>query len=155
MILLIATASAFAWLMAFLRIPSTLADGLLSLTDNRILLLLTINLMLIALGAIMDMAPLILILTPVLLPIVTGPIIGMSEVHFGIMLLMNLGLGLTTPPVGTALFVGCAIGGIRIEQASRAMIWLWPALLVALLLVTFFPWFVEVLPNAVARLGGL
>lgn len=154
-ILLIATASAFAWLMAFLRIPRTLAEGLLGLTDNRILLLLTINLMLIALGAIMDMAPLILILTPVLLPIVTGPLIGMSEVHFGIMLLMNLGLGLTTPPVGTALFVGCAIGGIRIEQASRAMIWLWPALLVALLLVTFFPWFVEVLPNTVARLGGL
>jgi len=153
-IFLIATASAFAWLMAFLRIPSTIADGLLGLTDNRILLLLTINLMLLVLGAIMDMAPLILILTPVLLPIVTGPVIGMSEVHFGIMLLMNLGLGLTTPPVGTALFVGCAIGGIRIEQASRAMIVLWPALLAALLLVTFFPWFVEFLPGVVARLGG-
>ena len=153
-IFLIATASAFAWLMAFLRIPSTIADGLLGLTDDRILLLLTINLMLLALGAIMDMAPLILILTPVLLPIVTGPIIGMSEVHFGIMLLMNLGLGLTTPPVGTALFVGCAIGGIRIEQASRAMLILWPALLAALLLVTFFPFTVEALPNLVARFGG-
>jgi tripartite ATP-independent transporter DctM subunit len=153
-IFLIATASAFAWLMAFLRIPSTIADGLLGLTDDRILLLLTINLMLLALGAIMDMAPLILILTPVLLPIVTGPIIGMSEVHFGIMLLMNLGLGLTTPPVGTALFVGCAIGNIRIEQASRAMLILWPALLAALLLVTFFPFTVEALPNLVARFGG-
>ena len=153
-VFLISTASAFAWLMAFLRIPSTLAQGLLSMTDNRILLLLTINLMLLALGAIMDMAPLILILTPVLLPIVTGPIIGMSEVHFGIMLLMNLGLGLTTPPVGTALFVGCAIGGIRIEQASRAMVVLWPALLVALLLVTFVPFTVEFLPNLIGRFGG-
>jgi len=153
-VFLIATASAFAWLMAYLRIPSTIANGLLDLTENRIILLLTINLMLLMLGAIMDMAPLILILTPVLLPIVTGPIIGMSEVHFGIMLLMNLGLGLTTPPVGTALFVGCAIGGIRIEQASRAMLILWPALLAALLLVTFFPFTVEALPNLVARFAG-
>lgn len=153
-VFLIATASAFAWLMAYLRIPSTIADGLLAFSDNRIVLLLTINLMLVVLGAIMDMAPLILILTPVLLPIVTGPIIGMSEIHFGIMLLMNLGLGLTTPPVGTALFVGCAIGGIRIEQASRAMLVLWPALLAALLLVTFFPFTVEALPNLVERLTG-
>jgi len=153
-VFLIATASAFAWLMAFLRIPSTIANGLLAMSDNRIVLLLTINLMLLALGAIMDMAPLILILTPVLLPIVTGPIIGMSDVHFGIMLLMNLGLGLTTPPVGTALFVGCAIGGIRIEQASRAMLVLWPALLAALLLVTFFPFTVEFLPSLIERWGG-
>ncbi|MDZ7799578.1 MAG: TRAP transporter large permease subunit [Trueperaceae bacterium] len=151
-VFLIATASAFAWLMAYLRIPGTMASGLLGLTENRILLLLSINLMLLVLGAIMDMAPLILILTPVLLPIVTGPIIGMSEVHFGIVMMMNLGLGLTTPPVGTALFVGCAIGGIRIEEASRAMIWLWPAMLFALLMVTFFPWFVEFLPGVVARL---
>lgn len=152
-IFLIAAASAFAWLMAYLRIPSAMADGLLSVTESPILILLMINLMLLVLGAIMDMAPLILILTPVLLPIVTGPEIGMSAVHFGIMLLMNLGLGLTTPPVGTALFVGCAIGNIRIEQASRAMIYLWPALLVALLLVTFFPWFVEFLPGVVERLA--
>ena len=153
-ILLIATASAFAWLMAFLRIPSALAAGMLSVTDNPILLLLIINVMLICLGAIMDMAPLILILTPVLLPIVMADPINMSAVHFGIMLLMNLGVGLTTPPVGTALFVGCAIGGIRIEKASRAMLALWPAMITALLLVTFFPWFVEVLPNLVARYGN-
>ncbi len=146
-IFLIAAASAFAWLMAYLRVPSALAAGLLSLTDNPVLLLLMINVMLLALGAIMDMAPLILILTPVLLPIVTADPINMSPVHFGIVLLMNLGLGLTTPPVGTALFVGCAIGNIRIEQASRAMLTLWPVMLVVLLLVTYFPWFVNVLPN--------
>jgi TRAP-type C4-dicarboxylate transport system permease large subunit len=71
----------------------------------------------------------------------------MSAVHFGIVLLLNLGLGLTTPPVGTALFVGCAIGRIRIERASRAMVYLWPPLLVVLILVTYFPWFVNVVPN--------
>lgn len=146
-IFLIAAASAFAWLMAYLRIPSAMAAGLLSITDNPILLLLIINVMLLLLGAIMDMAPLILILTPVLLPIVTADPINMSPVHFGIMMLMNLGLGLTTPPVGTALFVGCAIGNIKIEQASRAMVVLWPVMLVALLLVTYFPWFVTALPQ--------
>jgi tripartite ATP-independent transporter DctM subunit len=146
-IFLIATASAFAWLMAYLRIPSLLASGILSVSDNPILLLAMINLLLLMLGAIMDMAPLILILTPILLPIVTADPINMSAVHFGIVLLLNLGLGLTTPPVGTALFVGCAIGKIRIERASRAMVFLWPPLLVVLILVTYFPWFVNVLPN--------
>jgi tripartite ATP-independent transporter DctM subunit len=146
-IFLIATASAFAWLMAYLRIPTLLANGILSVSDNPILLLAMINLLLLMLGAIMDMAPLILILTPILLPIVTADPINMSAVHFGIVLLLNLGLGLTTPPVGTALFVGCAIGRIRIERASRAMIYLWPPLLVVLLLVTYFPWFVNVVPN--------
>lgn len=146
-VLLIATASAFGWLMAYLRIPATMADGLLALTQDPILLLLAINVLLLFFGAIMDMAPLILILTPVLLPIVTADPINMSPVHFGIVLLMNLGLGLTTPPVGTALFVGCAIGEVSIERASRALLPLWPAMLVALLLVTYFPWFVEVLPR--------
>ncbi len=146
-IFLISTASAFAWLMAYLRIPSLLASGLLSLTHDRILLLLFINILLLLLGAIMDMAPLILILTPVLLPIVTAPPINMNPVHFGIVLLMNLGLGLTTPPVGTALFVGCAIGNIRIERASRAMLYLWPAMVIVLLLVTYVPWFVNFLPD--------
>ena len=147
-ILLIATASAFAWLMAYLRIPAILANAILGFSDNPIVLLALINVLLLLLGAIMDMAPLILILTPILLPIVTADPINMSAVHFGIMLLMNLGLGLTTPPVGTALFVGCAIGRIRIESASRAMIYLWPPMLLALLLVTYFPWFVEVVPRA-------
>lgn len=146
-ILLIATASAFAWLMAYLRIPTALADGILSISDNPIAILAMINLLLLFLGAIMDMAPLILILTPVLLPIVTADPINMSGVHFGIMLLMNLGLGLTTPPVGTGLFVGSAIGDISIEHTSRAMIYLWPAMLVVLILITYFPWFVTVVPR--------
>ena len=146
-VFLIATASAFAWLMAYLRIPSALAGGVLGLTHNRWMILLFINVLLLLLGAIMDMAPLILILTPVLLPIVTAPPVSMNPVHFGIVLLMNLGLGLTTPPVGTALFVGCAIGNIRIERASRAMLYLWPAMVIVLLLVTYVPWFVNFLPS--------
>ena len=146
-IFLIATASAFAWLMAYLRIPEALAAGILDLTQNRILMLLLINVLLLLLGAVMDMAPLILILTPVLLPIVTADPINMSPVHFGIMLLLNLGLGLTTPPVGSALFVGCAIGKVRLEEASKAMVYLWPAMFAVLMLVTFFPWFVNVVPN--------
>jgi len=148
-VFLIATASAFAWLMAFLRVPSTLASGMLELTGNPVLLLLLINLLLLVLGAVMDMAPLILILTPVLLPIVTADPINMDPVHFGIVLLMNLGLGLTTPPVGTALFVGCSIAKVRLEEASRALLYFWPAMFVVLLLVTYFPWFVEVLPRLV------
>jgi tripartite ATP-independent transporter DctM subunit len=150
-ILLIASASAFAWLMAYLRIPTALADGVLSITSNPLVILLIINVLLLLLGAIMDMSPLILILTPVLLPIVTAPPVNMSPVHFGIVLLMNLGLGLTTPPVGTALFVGCAIGNIRIEDASKAMVFLWPVMVVVLLLVTYVPWFVTVLPNLLSR----
>ncbi|MEM7737423.1 MAG: TRAP transporter large permease subunit [Deinococcota bacterium] len=150
-ILLIASASAFAWLMAYLRIPTALADGVLSVTSNPYVILLIINVLLLLLGAIMDMSPLILILTPVLLPIVSAPPVNMSPVHFGIVLLMNLGLGLTTPPVGTALFVGCAIGKIRIEDASKAMVFLWPVMVVVLLLVTYVPWFVTVLPNLLSR----
>jgi tripartite ATP-independent transporter DctM subunit len=146
-ILLIASASAFAWLMAYLRVPTVLANGILAVSDDPIVLLAMINLLLLMLGAIMDMAPLILILTPILLPIVTADPINMSAVHFGIVLLLNLGLGLTTPPVGTALFVGCAIGKIRIERAARAMVYLWPPLVVVLILVTYFPWFVEVVPR--------
>ena len=147
--LLIATASAFAWLMAFLDIPSTLAHGLLSLSHDRITQMLIINVMVLALGAVMDMAPLILILTPVLLPIVTAPPINMDAVQFGIILLMNLAIGLTTPPVGTALFVGCAIGEARIEDVSRAMVLFWPVMVGVLLLVTYVPWFIHVLPSLV------
>ncbi|MEJ2292923.1 MAG: TRAP transporter large permease, partial [Deinococcales bacterium] len=147
--LLIATASAFAWLMAFLDIPSTLAHGLLSLSHDRITQMLIINVMVLALGAVMDMAPLILILTPVLLPIVTAPPISMDPVQFGIILLMNLAIGLTTPPVGTALFVGCAIGEARIEDVSRAMVFFWPVMVGVLLLVTYVPWFIHVLPSLV------
>lgn len=144
-VFIIATASAFGWLMAYLRIPALLTETLLSLTESRVVLLLLINLLLLVLGCIMDMAPLIIILTPILLPVVKS--YGVDPIHFGIILLMNLALGLTTPPVGTALFVGCAVGGAKIEEVSRPLLYLWPPMLVVLLIVTFWPGMVLWLPR--------
>lgn len=135
---LIAAASSFGWLMAYLRIPALATQSLLTVTDNKIVLLLLINVVLLLLGMIMDMAPLILITTPILYPVAVGAL-GMSPVHFGIMLILNLAIGLTTPPVGSALFVGCAIGKIRMEQVVKAMLPMWLSMVVVLMLVTFVP----------------
>ncbi|MGB9686325.1 MAG: TRAP transporter large permease, partial [Rectinema subterraneum] len=101
---LIASASAFSWLMAYLRIPAIATEFLISITNNKILLLMLINVLLLLLGMIMDMAPLILIVTPILYPVVVGKL-GLSPIHFGIILMINLAIGLCTPPVGSALFV--------------------------------------------------
>jgi tripartite ATP-independent transporter DctM subunit len=145
---LIASASAFSWLMAYLRVPAKATDMLLSITDNKILLLMLINVLLLFLGMIMDMAPLILIVTPILYPVVVGKL-GMSPVHFGIMLMINLAIGLCTPPVGSALFVGCAIGKISIEKATKAMIPFYIAMIVVLFLVTYIPQITMFLPNLI------
>ncbi len=102
---LIAAASAFGWLLAFLRIPQSVTNFLLGISDSPIILLLLINVMLLVLGAIMDMAPLIIIVTPILFPVVVGQL-GMNEIQFGIMLILNLAIGLCTPPVGSALLLG-------------------------------------------------
>ncbi len=135
--ILIGCAGAFGYLLAFYQVPGLLSTFLLAISDNPIMILLMINVMLLLLGMIMDMAALILICTPIFLPIARD--IGMDPTQFGIMLLMNLGLGLCTPPVGACLFVGCAVGKVPIEQAIRTI---WPfylAILAALLLVTFVP----------------
>lgn len=143
---LIAAASAYGWLLAFLRIPAAATNLLLGLTENRIALLLLINLLLLLLGTIMDMAPLILITTPILYPVAVSSL-GMSPIQFGVMLILNLGIGLCTPPVGSALFVGCAIGRIPIEKAARAMLPLYLMMIVVLMLVTFVPQIVLFIPN--------
>jgi len=145
---LIASASAFSWLMAYLRIPAMATDFLLSITDNKILLLLLINILLLFLGMIMDMAPLILIITPILYPVVVGKL-GLSPIHFGIILMINLAIGLCTPPVGSALFVGCSIGKISIERVTKAMLPMYAAMVVVLLLVTYIPEITMFLPNLV------
>lgn len=135
--ILIAFSSAFAYLLAFYRVPEGLSNALVTVSENPIIILLMINVILLILGMIMDMAALILICTPIFLPIATG--LGMDPTQFGIMMLMNLGLGLCTPPVGTCLFVGCAVGKIKIEDALKSI---WPfylAILGALLLVTYVP----------------
>ena len=147
--ILIACAGAFAYMLTFYRVPSKTVDLLMGITDNPILILLMINAVLLLLGMIMDMAALILICTPIFLPVATA--LGMDPIQFGIMMLVNLGLGLCTPPVGTCLFVGCAVGKLPIEKAVRTI---WPfymAIFVALMLITFIPAISLTLPRL---LGG-
>jgi tripartite ATP-independent transporter DctM subunit len=135
--IIIGAAASFGWLLAILQVPEQLAQLLRAITENPLLLLLLINLVLLILGTFMDMAPLIIITTPIFLPMASD--LGMDPVQFGIMLILNLGVGLVTPPVGSVLFVSCAIGGISIEQTVRTM---WPfylALLVALGFVAYVP----------------
>ena len=135
--MVIGAAAAFGWLLALLEAPSQLAELLRGITENPLLLLLMINIVLLLLGTFMDMAPLIIITTPIFLPMASD--LGMDPVQFGIMLLLNLGIGLVTPPVGSVLFVGCAIGKIPIEQTVRTI---WPfylALILALAAVVYIP----------------
>jgi tripartite ATP-independent transporter DctM subunit len=142
---LIGCASAFAWMMTFLQIPAKATTFLLALTNNTFLLYFMINILLIGLGMIMDVAPLIVIVTPVLLPVMRAT--GMDPVTFGVLLMLNLGIGLTTPPIGTGLFVGCTVGKTTMERVSLSMLALWPAMLIVLLLVTYVPQLTMALPN--------
>lgn len=143
---LIASAKAFAGMMAMLRIPAAITNALISITSNKYLLLLIINVLLLALGCVMDMAPLILIMTPILAPICITQL-GMDPVHFGAMLIFNLAVGLCTPPVGSALFVGCAIGKTPIERTAKDMLPLYAVMVAMLLLITYIPGISMLLPN--------
>ncbi|MGH2316407.1 TRAP transporter large permease [Planococcus sp. SE5232] len=134
---LIGASSAFGWLLAMLRVPQMVADALISISPNNFITILLILIILLLLGMIMDMAPLILIATPILLPVAITA--GIDPVHFGVMLILSLGIGLVTPPVGAVLFVGSAIGRISIEKASRAMLPFYGAMLAVLLLVAYVP----------------
>jgi tripartite ATP-independent transporter DctM subunit len=135
--MLIGFSAAFGYMMAILQIPAKATAFFLTLTDNKYVMLLLVNVLLLALGTFMDMAPGILICTPILLPVMTQ--LGVDPVHFGMIMLVNLGIGLITPPVGPTLFVGCAIGKVTMEQVSKE---LWPfygAMCVALGVVTYVP----------------
>jgi tripartite ATP-independent transporter DctM subunit len=135
--ILVGCATAFAYMLTLYRVPEQLSYLLYWISDNPIVILLILNLMLLVLGMIMDMAALILICTPIFLPVVVE--LGMDPVQFGMIMMMNLGLGLCTPPVGACLFIGCAIGKTRIENVVKTI---WPfylAILVALMLTTFVP----------------
>lgn len=134
---LIATSGGFAWMMAYLRVPALITDALIGITDNKIVILLIVNGILLFLGMIMDMAPLILITTPILLPVVTR--VGMDPVQFGVIMMLNLGIGLLTPPVGSVLFVGSSIGKISIEELSRGMIPFYIVMIITLIVLTFVP----------------
>ncbi len=135
--ILIAFASAFGYIMTLMEIPSKITTAFLTLSDNRYVILMCINVMLLALGTLMDMAPLILILTPILMPVISG--IGVDPVHFGMIMLVNLGIGLITPPVGAVLFVGAAIGKVTIENTVKALMPFYLALFAVLLAVTYIP----------------
>jgi tripartite ATP-independent transporter DctM subunit len=134
---LIAMASSFGYVMALMQMPAKITAFFLSVSANKYVILMLINFMLLVLGCLMDMAPLILICTPILLPVVVK--LGVDPVHFGMIMLLNLGIGLLTPPVGSVLFVGCAIGKVKMEEVMRGI---WPfygVMFVVLMLVTFIP----------------
>ncbi|WP_341914772.1 TRAP transporter large permease [Polaromonas sp. YR568] len=135
--ILIGFAAAFGYIMTLMQIPLKVTALLTSMTDNRYLILLAINFMLLVLGTLMDMAALILILTPILLPVVMA--VGVDPVHFGMIMIVNLGIGLITPPVGTVLFVGSAVGKLPIEKVVRALMPFFALLVVVLGIVTYVP----------------
>ena len=145
--ILIAFAASFGYIMTLMQIPSKITTMFLTLSDNRYVILMYINIMLLVLGTLMDMAPLILILTPILLPVVTS--IGVDPVHFGMIMLVNLGIGLITPPVGAVLFVGAAVGKVTIEQTVKALLPFYVALFIVLLAVTYIPAISLWLPSVV------
>ena len=142
---LIAASSGFGWLLALLKVPAMATDFILAISPNDITTLLLINLILLLLGMVMDMAPLILITTPILLPIAVS--IGMDPVHFGVVLVLNLAIGLVTPPVGSVLFVGSAIGRLPIEKVAKSMLPFYGILIFVLLLTSFIPSLVLFLPD--------
>jgi tripartite ATP-independent transporter DctM subunit len=135
--ILIGFAASFGYIMTLMQIPLKITALLTTLSDNRYVILAMINIMLLVLGTLMDMAPLILILTPVLLPVAKA--IGIDPVHFGMIMMVNLGIGLITPPVGAVLFVGSAVAKLRIEEVVRAMGPFFVILLGVLILVTYLP----------------
>ena len=134
---LIAASSIMAWTLSFSRIPELVANSLLSISSNPVIILLIINIILLIVGCFIDMTPAVLIFTPIFLPIVKE--MGMHPVHFGIMLVFNLCIGLMTPPVGNALFIGCSLTGKKIEEVIPKMIPIFIVLVIILLLVTFVP----------------
>ena len=135
--MLIGFSVAFGYMMAIMQIPAKVTAFFLSISDNKYVFLFLVNILLLLLGTFMDLAPMLLICTPIFLPVIAK--LGIDPVHFGMIMILNLGIGLITPPVGPTLFVGCAIGKVTMEQVSRE---LWPfygAMCVALLLVTYVP----------------
>ncbi len=136
-LILISTSSIFGYLLTTLHVPTKAANAIINLTNNPILIALLINLILLVLGMIMDMAPIILIATPILLPVAQS--IGISPIQFGIMMILNTGIGLLTPPVGSVLFIGSAVGKVSIERLVKATLPFYILMVVTLLLITFVP----------------
>lgn len=136
-IFLIGVSSIMSWVMAFTNIPSLVSEGLLSISDNKFVILFIINIILLIVGTFMDMTPACLIFTPIFLPVCTA--LGMNTIHFGIMMIFNLCIGTITPPVGTTLFVGVKVGKVKIETVFRQLLWYFLAIFIVLMLVTYIP----------------
>ena len=144
--LLIATSTALSWILSYQNIPQDLAAFLLSLTGSRVLILLFINLLLLVVGTVMDITPAVLIFTPIFLPMAGQ--LGISPLHFGIMMVLNLCIGLCTPPVGSILFVGCGIGKTTVARTTKALLPFYAVMGLVLFLVVYLPALSEMLPGA-------
>jgi tripartite ATP-independent transporter DctM subunit len=136
-LILAACATAFSWVITYLRIPQMVTAGLFSITTNKFLMLIIINVILVIMGCFMNMVSIIYIMVPILLPVVQT--LGMHPVTFGIMLILNLGIGLLTPPVGQVLFVGCSVGNISLERLTKALLPQMVFMVIALLIITYWP----------------
>lgn len=135
--LLIATSISMSWIMSYENIPQSITDTLIGISDNKIVILFIINMILLFVGIFMDMTPAVLIFTPIFLPVVTE--LGMDPTHFGIIMVLNLCIGVCTPPVGSVLFVGVGVAGTTIQKVIRPLLPLFLAMLVALMIVTYVP----------------
>ncbi len=143
---LVGTSIGLSWVLAYENIPQNLTAALLATSDNPIIILLIINLVLLGVGVFMDMTPAVLIFTPIFLPVVTE--MGMDPIHFGIVMVLNLCIGLCTPPVGSVLFVGCSVAQLKIQRVIRPLLPLFIAMLVGLMVVTYVPVLSLWLPSA-------
>lgn len=146
---LIAASSIMSYVMSYSGIPAAISGALMSISDNRYVILLIMNVFLLVMGMFLDLTPAVLIFTPIFLPIASS--IGMSPVHFGLMLITNLGIGSVTPPVGSCLFVGCGVAKVKIEGVTKYIVPIFASMVIALFLITFIP----AIPMIVPYLTGL
>ena len=137
-LLLVGTSIGLSWIMSYENIPQNVSEGLLHISSNPFIILLIINFILLVVGTFMDMTPAVLIFTPIFLPVVTAQL-GMDPIHFGIIMVLNLSVGLCTPPVGSVLFIGCSVANIKIEKVIKPLLPLFVAMIVVLILVTYIP----------------
>ena len=147
--MIIAAASGFGWILTSARIPDAIATAMLTLSSNKIVILLLINILLLIVGCLLETTAAIIILTPIFLPIVTQ--LGVDPVHFGIIMVVNLAIGMSTPPLGVNLFVACGIAKISIEQIVKAFIWLLIVNIIDLFVITYIP----AISLAIPRMMGL
>lgn len=149
--LIIGASSILSFVLSFTGLPQAISNLLLGISDNKIVILLIINLILLIVGTFMDMAPALLIFTPIFLPIATN--LGMDPIQFGVMIVMNLSIGTVTPPVGSVLFVGCSVAKLQVEDVMKKLLPFFGAILIALLFVTFIPALSTWLPSVLGLMG--